>query len=186
MTLFLKKTHLLRCWNGLSVLNWVGALTLSQQLKLLPRKLLLWFVLWRSFLLRLLNISHGLAWNYCSFYLRMFDKLQKPIYMTVGPSLTAFLEPWAHRRNKASLRLFYRYYFGRFSFELAGLDFLVLVAGPLVILRSCMIFLTPFLNVTRTCMSRVSFLAHLYSGIVYQQNASFDLISKCGLWDFSK
>ena len=121
MTLFLKKTHLLRCWDGLSVLNWVGALTLSQQLKLLPRKFVLWFVLWRSFLLRLLNISHGLAWNYCSFYLRMFDKLQKPIYMTVGPSLTAFLEPWAHRRNKASLRLFYRYYFGRFSFELAGL-----------------------------------------------------------------
>ena len=40
---------------------------------------------------------------------------------TVGPSIAASLEPLAHRRNEASLSLFYRYYFGRCSLELAQL-----------------------------------------------------------------
>ena len=39
----------------------------------------------------------------------------------VGPSLAASLEPLAHHRNVASLSLFYRYYFGRCSSELAQL-----------------------------------------------------------------
>ena len=41
--------------------------------------------------------------------------------MTVGPSLVASLEPLAHRQNVPSLSLFYRYYFGRCSSELAQL-----------------------------------------------------------------
>ena len=56
-----------------------------------------------------------------SCYLELLDKLQKRICGTVGPSLAAFLEPLAHRRNVASLSLFYRYYFGRCSSELAQL-----------------------------------------------------------------
>ena len=51
----------------------------------------------------------------------MFDMLQKQICRTVGPLLAAFLEPLAHRRNVASLSLFYRYYFGRCSSKLAQL-----------------------------------------------------------------
>ena len=43
------------------------------------------------------------------------------IYRTVGPSLATSFEPLAHRRNVASLSLFYRYYFGRCSSELAQL-----------------------------------------------------------------
>ena len=43
------------------------------------------------------------------------------ICSTVGPSLAASLEPLAHHRNVASLSLFYRYYFGRCSSELAQL-----------------------------------------------------------------
>ena len=39
----------------------------------------------------------------------------------VGPSLAASLEPLAQCQNVASLSLLYRYYFGRCSFELAGL-----------------------------------------------------------------
>ena len=39
----------------------------------------------------------------------------------VGPSLSASLEPLAHCRNVASVSLFYRYYFGRCSSELAQL-----------------------------------------------------------------
>ena len=56
-----------------------------------------------------------------SFYLELLDKLQKQICRTVGPSLAASLEPLTHRRNVASLSLFYRYYFGRCSSELAQL-----------------------------------------------------------------
>ena len=56
-----------------------------------------------------------------SCYLKLLDKLQKWICRTVGPSLAASFEPLAHRRNVASLSLFYRYYFGRCSSELAQL-----------------------------------------------------------------
>ena len=56
-----------------------------------------------------------------SCYLELLDKLQKRICRTVGPSLAASLEPLAHRRNVASLSLFYRYYFGRCSLELVQL-----------------------------------------------------------------
>ena len=56
-----------------------------------------------------------------SCYLELLDKLQKRICRTVCPSLAASLEPLGHRRNVASLSLFYRYYFGRCSSELAQL-----------------------------------------------------------------
>ena len=56
-----------------------------------------------------------------SCYLELLDKLQKWICRTVGPSLAASLEPLAHRRNVARLSLFYSYYFGRCSSELAEL-----------------------------------------------------------------
>ena len=54
-------------------------------------------------------------------YLEMLDKVLKRICRTVGPSLATSLEPLPHRRNVASLSLFFRYYFGRCSSELAGL-----------------------------------------------------------------
>ena len=56
-----------------------------------------------------------------SCYLELLDKQQKQICRTVGPSLAASLEPLAHCRNVVSLSLFYRYYFGRCSSELAHL-----------------------------------------------------------------
>ena len=67
MGLFLKKNYLLRCWGWLSLVNWIGALTLSLLLKRPPRKLEPWFVLWSFFLLRLLcismNLPYGYVWN---------------------------------------------------------------------------------------------------------------------------
>ena len=57
----------------------------------------------------------------CHVYLDLLEKLQKRICRIVGPSLAASLEPLAHSRNVASLSLFYRYYFGRCSSELAQL-----------------------------------------------------------------
>ena len=65
MDLLLRKNHLLRCWGWLSLLNWIGALTLSLLINLPPRKLQPWFVLWSFFLLRLLciNIAYDHVWN---------------------------------------------------------------------------------------------------------------------------
>ena len=59
-----------------------------------------------------------------SCYLELLDKLQKRIFRicrTACPSLAPSLELLAHRQNVASLSLFYRYYFGRCSSELAEL-----------------------------------------------------------------
>ena len=53
---FLRKSHLLRCLCWHSLLNWIGALTLSLLLKLPSRKLELVFILWSFVLLRLLCI----------------------------------------------------------------------------------------------------------------------------------
>ena len=107
-------------WGWLSLLNWIGALTLFPLRKLPPRKLETWFILWSSFLL-----LHGILLSYLagfpSCYLELLDKLQKRICRTVGPSLAVSLEPLAHCRNIASLSLCYRYYFGRCSSEPAEL-----------------------------------------------------------------
>ena len=54
-----------------------------------------------------------------SCYLELLDKLQKRICRTVFLSLAVSLELLAHRQNVASLSLFYRYYFGKCSSELA-------------------------------------------------------------------
>ena len=43
-----------------------------------------------------------------SCYLELLDKLQKRICRIVGPSLAASLGPLSHRRNVASISLFYR------------------------------------------------------------------------------
>ena len=56
-----------------------------------------------------------------SCYLELLDKLQKQICRTVGPSLAVSPQPLDNCRNVASLSLFYRYYFGRCSSELAQL-----------------------------------------------------------------
>ena len=56
-----------------------------------------------------------------SCYLELLDQRQNRICRTVVPTLAASIEPLADRRNVASLSLFYRYYFGRCSSELAQL-----------------------------------------------------------------
>ena len=63
------------------------------------------------------HVWHGAP----SCYLELLDKLQKRICRTAAPSLAASLEPLAYRRNVVSLNLFYMYYFGRCSSELAQL-----------------------------------------------------------------
>ena len=101
-----------------------------------------------------------------SCYLELLDKLQKQICRTVGPSLATSLEPLAHCQNVASLSLFYRYYFGRCSSELAQLVPLPFSRERSTHYSDCIIFLSPFLDVTRMSMLTVSFLAQLDSGIL--------------------
>ena len=69
-----------------------------------------------------INLPYAHVWaGVPSRYLELLDKLQKQIGRTVGPSRTASLEPFAHRQNVASLSLFYSYYFGICSSEMAQL-----------------------------------------------------------------
>ena len=56
-----------------------------------------------------------------SCYLEFLDKLQKWICRTGGLSFAASLEPLIRQQNVASFSLFYGYYFGRCSSELAEL-----------------------------------------------------------------
>ena len=69
--------------------------------------------------LYLYKCTIGSCMEYCchvwagvpSCYLELLDKIQKRICRTVGPSISASLEPLAHHRNVDSLSLFYKYYF---------------------------------------------------------------------------
>ena len=152
---------------------------LSLLVKLPPRKLEPWFILWSLFLLRLLCIYKSTIWpciEYCwhfwaaahSCVLELLDKLQKWICRTVGRSLAASLEPLAQCRNVATKV---------FSIGITLVDvyliwlnwfhFLILKGGLLVTLIDFMgFFLSPFLDVTRISISTVSFLAQLISGIL--------------------
>ena len=128
--LFLTKNYLLKCKT--SLLNWIGALiifsllTASKKIGALTRSMKF---LSPDVALYLYNSTIRPYTEYCyhvwtgtpSCYLKLLHKLQNRICTTVGPSLTASLEPLANHRNVASLNLFYRYYFGRCSSELAQL-----------------------------------------------------------------
>ena len=94
---------------------------------------MLWFTFsskldWSSYIISISKTAHvsntvvmsGQA-GAPSCFLELLDKLQKRICRTVVPSLATSVEPLAHHRNVASLILFYRYYFGRCSSELAEL-----------------------------------------------------------------
>ena len=112
MALILRKNHVLRCWGWLSVLNWMGALTLSLTLSLSPEIAL---YLYKSNMWPCMEYCCN-AWNGVpSCYLQLLDKVQKRICRTVG------LEPLAHCQNVASWSLLYRHYFKRCSSELAHL-----------------------------------------------------------------
>ena len=97
-----------------------------------------------------------------SCYLKLLDKLQNQICGTVGPTVAASLEPLGHCRNVASLSLFYRYYFGRCSSELAQLVLLPFSQG-----RSLYSDRSHDFSVTISrCLKDVSFLTQLDSGIL--------------------
>ena len=105
-----------------------------------------------------------------SCYLELLDKLQKRINRTAGPSLAPSLKPLAHRRNVASLSLFYRYYFSKCSSEFAQLVPLPFFWG----MSTPYFERLPDFSVTipiRISMLTVCFLAQVYSGIFCTWNA---------------
>ena len=83
--------------------------------------------------------------------------------------LLGLLEPLAHRRNVASLSLFYRYYFGRCSSELAQLVPLPYSRGRSTRYSDRLHdFSVTIPRCYKDVMSTVSFLAQLDSGILCQ------------------
>ena len=105
-------TFLFQCWK-----NSTSFVSLSQLSKLPPRKLEPLIVLRSFFLQILLCISITLPYDLAWIIFFMSGQVRR----IVGPSLAAPLESWVHHPNAASLCLFYRYYFGRYSSELAEL-----------------------------------------------------------------
>ena len=136
LRVFLCRTNLKL--HNISLLNWIGVLTLSLLLKYYlycysSKKI---GVLIRSMKFLSREVAPYLyksticpCMEYCCHvwagapicYLELLDKLQKRICRTVGPSLAASLKTVAHCWNLASLSLFYKYYFGRCSSELLQL-----------------------------------------------------------------
>ena len=131
MGLFLRKNNILRCWGWLSLLNWIGGLNiisitktafkkignLVHSMKFLSPEVALY--LYKSIICPCMEYCCRIWASTPSCYLELLDKPQKRICMIVGPLVAASLEPLAHHRNVCSLTLFYRYYFGRRSSELA-------------------------------------------------------------------
>ena len=109
----------------ISLLNWIGAVTLSLLLNVPPRKLELWFVLISLevalYLYRCMEYCCHVRVGAPSCYLELSNNLQKQICRYVCPSLAVSFEPLAHRLNVARLSLSRRHYFGRCSPDLAQL-----------------------------------------------------------------
>ena len=103
----------------------------------------------------------------------VLDKLQKQVCRAVSPSPDASLEPLAHCHNIVSLSLFYRYYFGRCSFELVELAPLPCSRGRSTQYSISSNFLLPFLNVIRMSVSTptIFFWLELDSEILFLNSA---------------
>ena len=100
--LFLKKNHLLRCWDSFSSkLNWI--LYTASVTKITSKKTGALICSMKFLLLRLLFISTKYSCNVWAgapgCYLDILDKLQKQIFRTVNPSLAASLDTLTHHQN---------------------------------------------------------------------------------------
>ena len=102
-----------------------------------------------------------------SCYMKLLDKLEKRTSRTVGPYLAGSFEPLAHRRSVSSLRLFYKYYFGRCSSGLAQLASLTYSQGRSTRYSDRLhgFSVTIQLDVKKMSISTASFIAQLDSGI---------------------
>ena len=84
-----------------------------------------------------------------SCYLELLDKLQKQKCRAVGLFFATSLEPMAHRQNIFNFSISITFVDVHLNW-LNWLPYLILVGVLLVILIDCMIFMSPWLDVTRT------------------------------------
>ena len=109
MGLSMTRIYVWRCWDCLSLINWIGSLTLYLFLKLKPL-----FVSWSFSILRLLfmhiNLPSRLAQNIIVISELILLKLQERIYRALGPTFAASHEPFVHYLNESKFSLFCRYY----------------------------------------------------------------------------
>ena len=96
----------------------------------------------------------------------------KSVYFSLFPFSSFFLPSFLTSLLAcllSCLLIFFSFLFSFLSYFLSVFlsfcHFLFLKGGLFVILRDCMIFLSPYLDVTRMSMSTVSFLAQVDSGI---------------------
>ena len=130
---FLEEKSSLRCWGCLSRLNWIGTLTLSLLLKLPSRKfgILIRFAkfLFLELLCISINLSYGYVWNTVVLSGLVLLNATWNCWISYKNGyagllvlhLLKFFESLGHCPNVCSLRLFWRYYFGRCLPELAQL-----------------------------------------------------------------
>ena len=156
----------------LSLRNWIGALTLTLLLKLPPRKLKPWFLLQIFLVLKLLCIFINLTYDHTwyniwpvapSCFLELLDKLQKPL---------AYFELFSYRENVASLTVFKRYCFERFSFHVAWLVPILYSQGKSTHYSERLHYFSVTIpRCSRMYMPTVSLIVQLDSGVSCLQNA---------------
>ena len=164
---FLRKNHLLKCWDWLSLLNWSRVLRLSlgaskkigtliRSMKFFSPEVALYQ--YKSTIWPCMEYCCHVWAGAPSSYLELLDKLHKQICKTFGPSLAASLECLVFFTGITFVDI-----------HLNSLNYFCCIAlevDLLVILIDCMIFLSPFLDVTRMSISTVSYLTQLDSRIL--------------------
>ena len=129
----MKTNHLLKCWGCLFLLNlaWGSYIVLTTKTAFKKIEILICSVKFISPEVAV-YLCKSIIWPcleyYCHIwavaatcYLDILDKLQEWVCSTLGPSLAGSLEPVSHCWDAARLSLFYSYYFGGCSSELAEL-----------------------------------------------------------------
>ena len=151
MDLFLKKNHLLRCWDlsFLSKLDWGAHIVFIAKTTSKKICALLGFMKFLSLevALYLYKCTIWPCMEYCchgwdgtsSCYVDMLSNIYRKGYIGfVGPSLAPSLESLAHRRNLFNLNLFYRLGVTLVDVHLNWLNqfhICILVEGPHIILK---------------------------------------------------
>lgn len=99
------------------------------------------------------------------------DKLKKHACRAVGPALAACFEPLIHYWNATSLSLFYSYFFGNYSFELAEIANASWRSTQYYYKFFCFFFWSSFLDVVKMFLVALSFILKLDCGLLCLTNA---------------
>lgn len=107
----------------------------------------------------------GLSFDFVTFFrLHLLDRIEKRLINSVVPGLCVNLHPLPHRRNFASLSIFYKYFYGQCFADLhhSSLSFVTLDFPPI-----CIIWLFSFLLVIRIFTHLAFYLVLLGTGTLF-------------------